>query len=228
MPTLNEEKGLTETLKKLPLSELRSSGHETEILVVDGNSHDKTREIAKDFGARVIVEHQNGYGHAYKIGIEKSKGDIIITLDADGTYPAEKIPRFLSHFLENELDFLSVNRFGKLYSNTMTLTHRVGNRILSAVMRKMFDIKIKDSQSGMWIFKKDIMSSIKPKSNGMSFSEEIKIHAFKKFKAAEIDGEYRLRHGTVKLRTLKDGLMNLLYYWIIKENIKNFKPIQNK
>lgn len=195
-------------------------GYEVEVLVIDGNSKDKTVEIASGLGAKVIVEPRKGYGRAYKTGFELARGDILITLDADGTYPSEKIPEYLTYFVTNKLDFLTINRFGHLEEGAMILSHKVGNWILSATLRILFNLGIKDSQSGMWILKRSIMQTIKPESDGMAFSEEIKVRAFKNFKAGELDGEYKKRVGEVKLQTINDGLRNFKYLWWLRRNYK--------
>ncbi|WP_415280919.1 glycosyltransferase family 2 protein [Candidatus Nitrososphaera sp. FF02] len=211
IPTLNEEEGISSTITGIPFSTLSRMGHDVELLVVDGNSHDKTREIAAKLGAKVILEARRGYGRAYKTGFEQCSGQIIITLDADGTYPAEKIPEYVSHFQSTGLNFLTINRFGRLEDGAMSFSHKIGNKILSATLRLLFGLKIKDSQSGMWILRKDMILSNMPQSDGMGFSEEIKIIAFKDGNAAEIDGEYRRRLGEVKLQTVEDGVNNLRY-----------------
>jgi glycosyltransferase involved in cell wall biosynthesis len=194
-------------------------GYNTELLVIDGDSHDNTRKIATDLGAKVILESRRGYGRAYKTGFEQCSGDIIVTLDADGTYPAEKIPEYLSYFQSEGLDFLTINRFGRMENGAMTLSHKIGNKILSATLRLLFGLKIKDSQSGMWILHKNMIMSGMPRSDGMGFSEEIKIIAFKKGNAKEINGEYRRRLGEVKLQTVEDGVKNLRYLLQLRTSI---------
>ncbi len=93
----------------------------------------------------------------------------------------------------------------------MSFTHKIGNRILTLTTRILFGVKIKDSQSGMWIFRHKILKSLNLTSDGMPFSEEIKIEAWRKFKCAEVPIEYRERKGEVKLSTWKDGLGNLKF-----------------
>ncbi|HYZ94896.1 MAG TPA: glycosyltransferase family 2 protein, partial [Nitrososphaeraceae archaeon] len=89
IPALNEELGIRNTISSIPLKEIRDTfGYDVEILVIDGNSTDQTRDVARKAGAQVIVEKQRGYGRAYKTGFAAARGDIIVTLDADNTYPA--------------------------------------------------------------------------------------------------------------------------------------------
>ena len=72
---------------------LPARNEEEEILVVDGNSSDKTRELALKKGARVHLEDRRGYGRAYRTGFDIASHDIIVTMDADCTYPAELVPK---------------------------------------------------------------------------------------------------------------------------------------
>jgi hypothetical protein len=207
IPTLNEEESIGHVLDKIP----RDPKYEWEIIIVDGDSKDKTREIAKEKGARVIVEKRKGYGRAYKTGFEKATGDIIVTLDGDDTYPAEKIPELVDYLIKNNLDFISCERFSKMQKGAMSLTHKFGNWVLTITTRLLFGVKIKDSQSGMWVFRREILKDLNVTSDGMPFSEEIKIEAWKKFRCQEVPIEYRERKGEVKLNTWKDGLRNLKF-----------------
>src|SRR5437764_8485767 len=86
---LNEESGIKRTLASIPKTKIYELGYRVEIIVIDGNSTDLTKKNAIQMGAEVIIEKRLGYGRAYKTGLAKAKGDIIITLDADCTYSAE-------------------------------------------------------------------------------------------------------------------------------------------
>jgi glycosyltransferase involved in cell wall biosynthesis len=216
IPSLNEERGIKKTLASLPLRELKQMGFDTEVLVVDGNSKDGTQEIARASGARLIVEERKGYGRAYKTGFSRSKGHIIVTLDADGTYPAELIPYYLSELISNNLDFITINRFSRVEKGAMSLTHRIGNKVLSSMLRLLYSISVVDSQSGMWVVKKELINNIVLMSDDMALSEEIKVVAFRYFKSAELPGSYAIREGDAKLATLRHGWKNLCFlfkYW---------------
>jgi glycosyltransferase involved in cell wall biosynthesis len=213
IPTLNEEKGVGETINSLPLDKLRQYGYDTEVLVIDGNSLDKTREVASALGARVIVENKSGYGRAYKTGFSYARGNLIATLDGDSTYPSEMIPDLIKYLEENQLDFITVNRFSKLEKGSMSRTHRLGNSILSLSLRILHSVNIEDSQSGMWILRKDLLDCINLISDDMAFSEELKIIAFGYFRSVEVEGRYSRRIGDAKLTTFGHGWKNLCYLW---------------
>ena len=130
-----------------------------------------------------------------RLALLSAKGDIIITLDADNTYPAEFIPKYLNQFSDYNADFVTINRFADMEDGAMSLVRMVGNKILALLILLLYSVSIKDSQSGMWIMKKDFISRIHLDSDDMSMSEEIKIIAFKFFSSLEIDGIYRKRIG---------------------------------
>ena len=209
IPTMNEEGSIglviDEIRKNLPAS------LNYEILVVDTDSKDKTRDIAASKGAKVIEESRRGYGRAYKTGFERASGEIIATLDADMTYPADRIADLMGRLESEKLDFITTNRFAELQPGAMRGVHRFGNWILSVTTRLLFRIKLKDSQSGMWVFRKDILPKLDLVSDGMSMSEELKIEAFRKAKAREFPIKYSPRIGDVKLNSWGDGTRNLRF-----------------
>jgi len=87
--------------------------------------------------------------------------------------------------------------------------NKFGNKVLTLFANLLFKYRLKDSQSGMWVFRKKILDDINLSGNGMSLSQEIKIKAFRNCKAREIDSCYRKRVGKVKLRMFVDGCDNL-------------------
>ena len=215
IPAMNEEEGIGDVLDEIPRKELEEMGWPCEVVVVDGESVDRTRDIAREKGARVVIEPRRGYGRAYKTGFEVAQGELIATGDADTTYPFDKLPEYIRLFERERLDFLTGNRFGKLQPGAMSAKHKFGNWVLSTTGRVLFLANIKDSQSGMWIFKRSILPRLTLTSDGMPLSEEIKIEAFTKndLKCREIPIEYRVRVGDVKLSSWKDGRRNLVFFF---------------
>ncbi|MEF8832761.1 MAG: glycosyltransferase family 2 protein, partial [Candidatus Thermoplasmatota archaeon] len=93
-------------------------------------------------------------------------------------------------------------------------THRFGNWVLKTTMNLLFRTKLNDSQSGMWVFNSSALRHLNVTSDGMPFSEEIKIEAIKKgLKVDEVPIEYRKRKGEAKIRSLKDGFKNFTFLW---------------
>ena len=215
MPAVNEEESIGKTINSIPKDKLTSMGYDTEILIVDGGSTDNTVELAKAQGANVITARK-GYGRQYRAGFEIAVGDVIITADSDSSYPMEEIPELINTLITENLDFISTNRFAFMDRDSMAPVNKLGNRFLTFVTNILFNYNLKDSQSGMWIFRKTILDQIKLTGTGMSLSQEIKIRSFGKFRTREIDSSYRKRVGKVKLRKFLDGLDNLFSLFKIR------------
>jgi dolichol-phosphate hexosyltransferase len=206
IPCLNEEKGIVEVLVRIP-------GFVDEVIVVDNNSTDRTAELARSYGARVIHEEVRGYGRAYKTGLLESRGDIIVTLDGDHSYPPDAISYLLESFLHSGVRFLSASRFPLKNKKAMSFKHWLGNKLLSLAMSVLYFCWVRDSQSGMWVFERSSLEEMHLISDGMAFSEEIKIEAIQRkgigFKEIYID--YSTRMGEIKLQPWKDGFRNLSF-----------------
>ncbi len=213
IPTLNEEQGIGPTIDAIDRDAFASMGHELEVLVVDGNSTDRTRQEAEARGARVIVDERRGYGRAYKTGFAAATGDIIVTGDADGTYPFEQAHEYVQQLIDGGYDFLTCDRYADLREGSMSPKHHLGNWILSTTTRALFWIRLRDSQSGMWIIRREVLNKLPYDSfrDGMPFSQEIKIEAMKRrdVKAAEIPGSLNARIGDAVIESWADGFGNL-------------------
>ena len=206
IPCLNEEEGIRLVLQDIP-------DFVDEVIVVDNNSTDRTGDVARSMGAKVVHEKIAGYGKAYKRGFANATSDVIITLDGDHSYPVSGISYLLEAFLHLEVDFLNASRFPVRDSRAMSFKHKIGNLILSAVMSLLFFRWVRDSQSGMWVFRRSILDKIRLDSDGMAFSEEIKVEALKHpdLTFDEISIMYSSRAGETKLNPWADGINNLLF-----------------
>ena len=216
IPTINEEKGIGKTLDMINKGFFKKNKWELEILIIDGGSKDKTREIAEKKGAKVIVEKRKGYGRAYKTGLPLATGDVIVTGDGDATYPFERIHLYIQQLIDEDLDFITTDRFAGLRRGSMSIKHFFGNLILNLTLRVLFFVKIRDSQSGMWVFRKSALDKVQPLedfNDGMPFSEEIKIEMFtsKDIKAKEIPSALYSREGEVKIQSFSDGWKNFKF-----------------
>jgi len=216
IPTINEEKGIGKTLDMINKGFFKKNKWELEILIIDGDSKDKTREIAEKKGPKVIVEKRKGYGRAYKTGLPLATGDVIVTGDGDATYPFERIHLYIQQLVDEDLDFITTDRFAGLRRGSMSIKHFFGNLILNLTLRVLFFVKIRDSQSGMWVFRKSALDKVQPLEDfddGMPFSEEIKIEMFtsKDIKAKEIPSALYSREGEVKIQSFSDGWKNFKF-----------------
>lgn len=210
IPALNERVNMPRVLGTIPHSGLASLGYATEVIVVDNASTDGTGEVAAALGARVVLQPVRGYGHAYHAGFAAATGDVIATGDADCTYPFDHLPWLLGTMADRQLDFLSTNRLGRENRGAMKPSHRIGNRVLTVISRVFFRSPFRDSQSGMWVFRRHVWHHLDIRSGGMPFSQEIKNDAYARgFRCGETPIEYRVRGGEVKLHAVRDGVRNL-------------------
>jgi glycosyltransferase involved in cell wall biosynthesis len=206
IPCLNEEPAIGRVLDGLPT-------FVDEVIVVDNNSTDRTAEVARARGAMVVTELNRGYGRAYKRGFSVACGDIVVTLDGDHSYPVDALSYLIEAFLHSRVGFLSGSRFPTVDPEAMSLKHRIGNRILSLVMSILFLRWVSDSQSGMWVFRRELLSQMNLVSDGLAFSEEIKIEAIRNPEIGfrEMSINYSQRLGEKKLEPWKDGIRNITF-----------------
>ncbi len=209
IPAHNEEAGLPGVLNLVP-EEI------DQVIVVDNLSTDGTAAVARKFGARVVSQPIKGYGSAYKAGFSAVGTELVSTSDADGTYPVDMIPDLAEELLERELDFISARRIPDDHAGTLETVMRFsGNWILTAFTMMLFWRKILDSQSGMWVFRRRVLEDLQLTSNGMPFSEELKIEAWRKrnIRCSEVKVPFSYSHrvGPAKLNLWRDGFRNLLF-----------------
>ena len=215
IPTMNEEASIGAVIDEVQTALV---GWPFEILIVDTDSRDRTRDIATAKGARVVPEPRRGYGRAYKTGFAAATGTFVATLDADLTYPAHRFPEFLTALSEDRADFVSGDRLSALSNGAMTGMHRVGNEILNFAFRSLYDSGVRDSQSGMWSFRRSILARLQLVHDGMAFSEELKLEVIRAgLRFLEIPIEYRTRVGEKKIRSVSDATGNLI--WLARKRV---------
>jgi glycosyltransferase involved in cell wall biosynthesis len=206
IPCLNEERGIEKILQAMP-------EFVDEIIVVDNNSTDRTAEVAQGLGAKLIREEVRGYGRSYRRGFAAATGDLIVTLDGDHSYPVDALSYLVEAFLHLDVDFLNASRFPVRDARAMSFKHKFGNLVLSVAMSVLYLRWVRDSQSGMWVFRRSILENMLLEADGMAFSEEIKIEALKnsRIRFGEISILYSSRLGEKKLNPWRDGFFNLFF-----------------
>ena len=193
--TMNEESVIGKLLKEIP------KGYEK--IVVD-KSKDKTVEIAKKAGAKVIKQRSKGKGNAMKMGVRIAKGDIIAFIDGDGTNPPKEIPKLVSLILNDKADMVIGVRIPK--KGAMKLLHKFGNWVFSK-MASIFYYPTKDLLSGMRVIKKTDFLNLGLESKGFEIETEIFIKSYKKgLRIREIPTSYNIRYGDSKLNAIREGL----------------------
>jgi dolichol-phosphate mannosyltransferase len=202
--TLNEEEGIGPTLM-----EMQNVLHDSRLIVVDGNSIDKTIEIAKNMGADVLLQEGKGKGNAISQGLRLygSNSPYVVFTDADYTYPAEYVPKMIEILEQNpKVGMVIGNRFksvgaGRSFRNPFY----VGNRLLAFAQYLMNGVKLADPLSGLRVIRSEALEGLKLKSKGFDIEAELNsIIGRRGYQIVEIPIEYRRRLGEKKLR-VRDG-----------------------
>jgi glycosyltransferase involved in cell wall biosynthesis len=214
MPCLNEEGTIVDCIRKAfgAFEQMQISG---EVVVVDNGSTDKSVEIARDAGARVIAESVRGYGQALKRGFEEAYGRYIIMGDADSTYDFSEIKEFV-RLLREGADLVMGSRLkGKIYPGAMPWLHRwVGTPVLTRIINLFFNVKISDVNCGMRGFKKESIQRLGLKCRGMEFASEMVAKAGQRklnIKETPISYHATPPGRTPSLRTFADGWRHLRF-----------------
>lgn len=177
IPCLNESRTIGVCVEKAlrGLSEAKAAG---EVVVIDNGSTDRSREMAREAGARVVQEAVQGYGSALRRGIREAQGTYVIMADGDNTYNFLEIGKFI-RLLREGADFVMGNRFGgKIYPTAMPHLHRwLGTPVLTFILRLFFKAPISDVNCGMRGFRKDVIEQLGLRCAGMEFASEMVIKA---------------------------------------------------
>jgi glycosyltransferase involved in cell wall biosynthesis len=201
VPALNEAENLPHVLPRIDAA--------YEVLLVDGNSCDGTRELAVMLHPRLRVLQQRGRGKgdALRTGFESATGDIVIALDADGSTDPREIPAFVGALLAGA-DFVKGSRFVQGAGTAdMPLYRKVGNRMLTLLVRLLFGGRYSDLCYGFFAFWRDVADRLDVRTDGFEVETAIAVRALKeRLRIVEVASFEGCRiHGRSKLRTFPDG-----------------------
>lgn len=217
IPSLNEEATIRECIEKM--QKVFNDNHiDGEIIVAD-SSTDRTPEIAKASGAKVIIPERRGYGNAYLAGLSHATGSYIAIADADGTYDLLELPKFLEPLRSGEADFVIGTRpGGEIKRNAMPWHHRyIGNPILTKILSGLFKIGISDAHCGMRAFTREAYEKMDLRTGGMEFASEMIIEAGRKgLRIKEVPITYYPRVSPSKLHSFSDGWRHLRFMMLYK------------
>jgi glycosyltransferase involved in cell wall biosynthesis len=203
IPTLNEAGNILETLITIE----KELAYPKEIIVVDGDSTDGTKEIVKDANCRLIIEPRRGYGIALRTGMKHAKGDIVVMVDGDGTYEVKHINRLLDTMIKNDAEMCLATRMFDP-NKAMGLTNFVANKIMTFCFNMLFMQFLSDTQSGFRAISHSAIEKVELSEEDMSFATEMLVEFAKKgFKMVEVPSFYKSRkYGKTKLRKIKSGV----------------------
>lgn len=212
LPTLNEEENIQEVI-----DQVRRVLPQAQLVVIDGLSKDKTVEIAKKNGAKIILETKKGKGFAIKKAFEEIDSDIALMIDVDLTYPVDLMPQFIE-YLKN-YDVVMGSRFrGKIENGAMPPINGFGNRIISLFASAVYLHWISDVCTGMWAFNKKAYKSIKVSAPTFELECNMFAQAVKNnLKIHEVPINYYKRGGESKVQLI-DGVKDCVF--LLKERFR--------
>lgn len=196
MISMNEEKAVARVI-----ADIQSvlAGREHEIVIVD-SSRDATPEIAEKMGARVIRQvPPQGYGRAMIRVLRECRGDVVVTLDCDGTYPAERIPILADRVLSSECDLLDASRLAKR-PDAMPFANYLANAVFALTARILLGVRFSDLHSGMRAYSTKIIREVEFDPNGPALPVELLLKpALVGFRVRETFIPYHERIGSTTL-----------------------------
>ena len=227
LPSLNEELAIQTIIDDIRNQDLESR-YSLEMMLVDGNSKDKTVDIARENEIEVLIQsNHDGKAGGISEAIDQLKArhaegigpDIVIMLDSDGSYPPNEIHKLLE-MLERK-DVVSGNRLNKMSDpKSITKLHRFGNFALSLAASVLYFKRIKDVCTGYWGFRMEALDMIQINSKGFNLEAEIYSKlSRKKLSHGEVDVTFRRREGESSLIWYKDGpriFFSLFYFRFFK------------
>jgi hypothetical protein len=219
VPCYNEERTIEGVVRAF-----RRSLPDALIFVYDNNSSDRTAEVAAKAGAIVRTEPRQGKGNVVRRMFADVDADIYVLVDGDDTYDAAVAPELVERMIRQRLDFVNGARI-EASAGAYRTGHRLGNRLISGVVRAIFGRDFSDMLSGYKIFSRRFVQSFPSMSRGFEIETEFTIHALElQMPCAEIYTAYRERPAgsASKLRTLPDGIR---IAWLILRLVKDERPL---
>jgi glycosyltransferase involved in cell wall biosynthesis len=211
IPCLNEANSIGACVRAAHTA-LDDGGYRGEVIVVDNGSTDQSGTLAAAAGARVVDEPRRGYGNAYLAGLAEAQGTYIVMLDADMTYDAAELPRFIGE-LEDGGDLVLGDRMEQIHPGAMPWLHRhVGNPMLTGLLNRLFGTDVNDAHCGMRALRREVLPRLALRTGGMELASEMVIRAAKEgLEIRQFPIEYRPREGESKLSTWRDGWRHLRF-----------------
>lgn len=223
IPVLNEEDGIGPTLKEIK-DEFAATPLKPACYVIDGNSTDKTIDIAQSMGAHIIRQNGKGKGNALMEALKAlpETTKYVVIIDGDYTYPANHIPKMLRAIAANpKIGMVTGNRFEKRFNLQWAIRspYYIGNRILAVAHYVLNKVHMRDPLTGLRIVRYDLVKDWAPKSAGFDIEVELNAHIEKSgYEILETPIEYRNRLGDKKLQ-VRHGFYIL--YRIVREASPN-------
>jgi glycosyltransferase involved in cell wall biosynthesis len=193
-----------------------------EVLVIDGHSKDRTREIAAEHGARVVLDHGKGKGEALRMSFDEAKGDIVVFIDADGSHDPKDIPALVAPIVAGQADMVIGSR-GKggsdeLHGTFEQFLRYVGSQLIMLAINYRWNVRLTDSQNGYRALKREVGPKLGCTANLTTIEQEMLMKALKRgFRVSEVPShEYERKWGKSKVSVWK---LWAAYIWSFLRNI---------
>jgi len=193
-----------------------------EVLVIDGHSKDRTREIAAAHGARVTLDRGRGKGDALRLAFEVATGEIVVFIDADGSHEPKDIPAMVAPIAAGTADMVVGSR-GKggsdeLHGTVEQFIRYVGSQLIMLAINYRWNVRLTDSQNGFRAIRTDVARKLGLTSNRTTIEQEMLMKALKqRYRVAEIAShEYERRWGVSKVVVYK---LWHVYLWSFFRNL---------
>jgi glycosyltransferase involved in cell wall biosynthesis len=212
IPVYNEELTVGNVIDRVK-NVMQKTGLKHEIIVVDDCSYDKSLESAKKHNAKIytLKEHL-GKGYALRAGFAKARGNIIITIDSDGSHRPEELPRVLNPILQDKADLVIGSRYLNQKNVASRKLNAFGVQIFNFLIQLLTGVAITDSQSGYRAMKREVLKNQKLKSGGYEIESEMLVKTAKKsFRVTEVPISFEQRtYGRSGVDPMVDGSKILL------------------
>jgi len=212
IPCKNEEKTVRDIITKC-------QKYSDDIIVIDGHSTDKTREIAESMNARVYLDNKKGKGDGIRVGISKALRNIIVFIDADGSHNPDEIPRLVQPIIDGKADHVTGSRgrggSDELHGDFGKFMRMIGSDIIVLGINYRFGVRLTDSQNGFRAIKREVAQSLDLKENITTIEQEMIIKTLRKgYRMSEVPShEYAREYGNSSVK-LGKVWFRYIYSWL--------------
>ena len=212
IPVFNEEHTIGDVISRLKAT-MEKIGFDNELIVIDDCSRDRSVEISRSHNVTVYsLKKHMGKGYALRVGFRKAKGEIIATIDSDGSHRPEELPHLLLPILQDQADLVIGSRFLRKEPVGGKKFNFAGNRLFNLFVRILTGAKVSDSQSGYRTMKRIVLENLRLKSAEYEIESEMLVRIAKKgFRVHEVPVSFEQRtYGRSTLDPIVDGFKILM------------------
>jgi glycosyltransferase involved in cell wall biosynthesis len=220
IPVFNEALTVSDVIERVK-AVMHEAGFTYEVIVVDDCSTDRSVEISKSRKVQVYsLRKHRGKGYALNVGFAKAKGEIIATIDSDGSHRPEELPHLLNPVIHDKADLVIGSRFLRQKTILNKKLNESGVRLFNVLIKLLTGTEVSDSQSGYRVIKSGVLRTLHLKSNEYEIESEMLVKAAQKgFRVKEVPISFKQRtYGKSRLDPVADGFK--IFMSILKAYVK--------